>query len=492
MRTIIAKQMQVGEIDFKHIKIDLTSRDEMSQLFLGLQYIFITPKFRVRVFNSLKKIIPAEVDMNNGRNGMTLWKIFVLDNVRLNCHWDYDKLTDIANNHRTLRQVLGHGLTDDNYRYPLQTIKDNLRLLTPEISAELSQVVVDAGHELTRQKADEALSGSADSFPVETNVHFPTDINLLLDAMRKTITLTGQLCSKLQVTTWHQSKYHFRKIKRLFRTAQQTRRSKAKNAEKRARREELIITAHTAYIDLATSEVKKITRTLAALQTDSDDLPKIQELEKYIRHGERQINQIRRRVLLGETIPHHEKVFSLFEEHTEWISKGKAGVSQELGLQVAIVRDRFGFILHHHVMEKEHDVDVAVSLIEATQKRFPNFKGCSFDGGFYNPENAHRLAGLLDWVVLPKKGKLSAAVKAIINTPEYIQRRHQHSAVESSINALENHGLSRCPDHAIDGFKRYVAIAVLARNLQILGRIIQVKEQKRCERKRQSCVIQKK
>jgi len=32
----------------------------------------------------------------------------------------------------------------------------------------------------------------------------------------------------------------------------------------------------------------------------------------------------------GETIPHNEKVFSIFEEHTEWISKGKAGVSQEL------------------------------------------------------------------------------------------------------------------------------------------------------------------
>jgi hypothetical protein len=41
--------------------------------------------------------------------------------------------------------------------------------------------------------------------------------------------------------------------------------------------------------------------------------------------------------------------------------------------------------------------------------------------------------------------------------------------VESAINALENHGLDRCLDHGIDGFKRYVSLAVLARNIQILG-----------------------
>ena len=47
--------------------------------------------------------------------------------------------------------------------------------------------------------------------------------------------------------------------------------------------------------------------------------------------------------------------------------------------------------------------------------------------------------------------------------------------MESSINALENHGLDRCPDHGIDGFKRYTAFAILARNLQIVGSIEQKK-----------------
>ncbi len=53
------------------------------------------------------------------------------------------------------------------------------------------------------------------------------------------------------------------------------------------------------------------------------------EIERYLSHADRQIDQIRRRVVEGEKIPHNEKVFSIFEEHTEWISKGKAGVSDE-------------------------------------------------------------------------------------------------------------------------------------------------------------------
>jgi len=51
------------------------------------------------------------------------------------------------------------------------------------------------------------------------------------------------------------------------------------------------------------------------------------------------------------------------------------------------------------------------------------------------------------------------------------QARKQHSAVESAINALEVHGLDKCPDHGIDAFERYVALAVLSRNIQKLGTI---------------------
>ena len=196
---------------------------------------------------------------------------------------------------------------------------------------------------------------------------------------------------------------------------------------------------------------------------------------KYIADALRQIDQIERRVINGETIPHHEKVFSIFEEHTEWISKGKAGVPVELGLNVCILKDQFGFILYHQVMQNETDDKVAVPMVKEALKRFPNLSQCSFDKGFHSNENQDQLAELLKKVILPRKGKLSPARKAIESAEDFKLARRKHSAVESSINALENSGLDRCPDHGINGFKRYVALSVVARNLQSVGHIMQQK-----------------
>ena len=71
-----------------------------------------------------------------------------------------------------------------------------------------------------KKKAGEALRGRCDSFVLETNVHFPTDINLLCDAMRKVITLTAQWCECLGMSDWRQHAYNARHVKRLMRTAQ--------------------------------------------------------------------------------------------------------------------------------------------------------------------------------------------------------------------------------------------------------------------------------
>ena len=114
-----------------------------------------------------------------------------------------------------------------------------------------------------------------------------------------------------------------------------------------------------------------------------------------MRHAARQIDQIRRRVLEGETIPHTEKVFSIFEEHTEWIAKGKAGVPQELGLKVCLVEDQYGFFLNHLVMRKTTDDKVAVPFMMETKERFPDLVSCSFDKGFYSPSNRKRLEKVL-------------------------------------------------------------------------------------------------
>jgi hypothetical protein len=379
--------------------------------------------------------------------------------------------------------MLGHGLMDDDYQYDLQTLKDNISLFTPEILDNINQIVVRYGHQIAGKKKDEKLTGSCDSFVVETDVHYPTDINLLFDAIRKMLTLTMVICGSMNLPDWRQGKHHLRKIKRLFRNAQRLKNSAAKDPVKKAHQEQLIISAHEAYIDMAQFYVDKVRQTLAKI--DPVDILmsfRISEVQDYIGHAERQMDQIRRRIINHETIPHGEKIFSLFEPFTEWISKGKAGVPVELGLKVCIVKDQFQFILHHRVMQKQTDDQIAVSIIQETQSRFPDFLGCSFDKGFHSPINQKELPEMLDHCVLPRKGKLSAISREIENSEEFIKARRKHSAVESAINALENHGLDRCLDHGLHGFKRYVALAVVAHNIQILGNMLLQKELKQEQR----------
>lgn len=483
MRKVIDIQMKFGEVDISTIEFDPRSRDEIPKLLMGLQGIYCNCKVRDEIFTILRDVIPGDVDQNNGRRGMDLWKILVLGTLRLNCNWDYDKLKDIANNHKTLRLMLGHSSVLDDYHYPLQTLKDNLSLFTPEVLDRINRIVVQHGHQLMSKKKDEELRASCDSFVVETDVHYPTDINLLFDAMRKVILLIMVLCDDLGVSGWRKGVYNLKKIKMYFRKAQQLKRSTSKDKTKRAERDQLIIDAHMAYMDLANSIIERAKETISLVSsTDLMVNLRIAKVQKYIADAERQIDQIRRRVAEGETIPHPEKVFSLFEEHTEWINKGKAGVSQELGLKVCVVKDQYGFLLHHRVMQKETDDQIAVPIIKETKERFPQLISCSFDKGFHSPENQNQLRDILDHVILPRKGKLSAINKEIENSEEFKEARRKHSAVESSINALENHGLDRCLDHGIHGFKRYVGLAVLARNIQIIGHILQQKELKRIQK----------
>ena len=82
---------------------------------------------------------------------MHLWKILVLGVLRLNLNWNYDRLREMANQHSTIRQMLGHGF-DDREQYKLQTIKDNVSLLTPELLNQINDVVVAAGHDVVGKK----------------------------------------------------------------------------------------------------------------------------------------------------------------------------------------------------------------------------------------------------------------------------------------------------------------------------------------------------
>ena len=430
MRVVQNPQMQIGEADISQIRFDPKSRDDIPKILRGLQHLYMDIPLRTKIFQLLETEISPEVSKCNGRPGMALWKILVCGVVRLDLNEDYDRLHELVNHHDTIREMLGHAAFDEE-TYHYQTLKDNVSLFTPELLDKINQLVVSAGHVLVKKKEGEALRGRCDSFVVETDVHFPTDINLLYDAMRKVITLTAQWCDERDVSDWRQHAYNVRHLKRLMRAAQNRKRSKAKSEKQQNKNETLIVKAHQEYLDVAERYLQKARATIALFErqgfTGESDIVKKLEIEGFMQHAVRQIDQTKRRVINGEIIPHDEKVFSIFDR---------------------------------------------------------NWSACSFDKGFHSPGNRTVLKEQLEQVVLPGKGKLSQLARAAEQTEPFIKARHAHSAVESAINALEVHGLDMCPDHGIDGFKRYIAFAVVARNIHRIGDILWKQEQLREQRKR--------
>lgn len=140
----------------------------------------------------------------------------------------------------------------------------------------------------------------------------------------------------LDLTEWRQSAYHLRCFKKSYRLIQKHKHSTSQDEAQRQAKQAQIEAAYQTYLDQAEITVQRAHATRQRLsQAHGLPTPMLAELDAYLAHAERQIDQIRRRVLQGETISHGEKVFSIFQPHTGWIGKGKVGVPVELNLQMA-------------------------------------------------------------------------------------------------------------------------------------------------------------
>jgi len=198
---------------------------------------------------------------------------------------------------------------------------------------------------------------------VKTDVHFPTDINLLFDAIRCAIRDVARYAQANELTAWRQYKFNIRKCKQAMRKIQKMKHSTSKHADKKLKRQQEIRKAYYDYIVLVQKFIDKIQETLkvpVAASICNAAYPVI--INENINYAIQQIDLIQRRIFNNEKIPHKDKIFSIFQPHTEWINKGKAGVPVELGLRVCIVEHASGYILNHKVMENETDSQIVVDL----------------------------------------------------------------------------------------------------------------------------------
>jgi len=188
-------QFKLGQSSLSKIKLDYTSRDDITKLLLGIQSISLNKEAQTKIFQILEKTIKVK---SIGRLGMSLWRILILGLLRQVINADYDRVHNLANNHAELRQFLGHGMIDCNDRYSLQSIKDNISLLTEDALDEINTVTAQLGHGMLDSRLTKQINVKTDSFVVKSNAHYPTDTSLLLDAMKFLIDLIGTLAKNMR------------------------------------------------------------------------------------------------------------------------------------------------------------------------------------------------------------------------------------------------------------------------------------------------------
>ncbi len=187
---------------------------------------------------------------------------------------------------------------------------------------------------------------------------------------------------------------------------------------------------------------------------------------------DKHLDLVDRRLLKEETIPAAEKVFSTLEPHTEWIQKGKQRPNVELGHRLLVATDQNEWVQDYDVPVGGVDVKQSVPVADRLLGHYGEgqIASLSFDKGFTCAGDRDLLSLYVQTVVMPKRGKKNAAETERESEKKFVALRRQHSAVEGDINALEHHGLNRCLDVGLDGYRRYVGYGVLNHNLHIVGR----------------------
>lgn len=482
MRKRFEQQLSVDIIPIPLVKIPAYKRDELPPTLLALQFIFIDQELNQEVFIILEDAI-LKGKKETGCTGMDLWHILVLGVVRMTLDINYDRLWDMANHHKLIRQIMGIESTNgfgDEKLIPYNTIRENVSLLDDATMYKINTLVVKAGHQIVKKK-EEKLNVKVDTYVMESNVHFPSDISLLWDAGRKSTQIIMDFEKEFNLKGWRKSKFWLRSLKNQFRDLSKTCQSGGKEKEKNVKEKA------KEYLRLARQLNNKI---VESKETIYEGLTRMQSLlalivlDYYHDMLTKHIDLVERRLIKGEIIPHEEKLFSIFEPHTEWIKKGKANNKVEIGHNILVATDQFGFILTHKVVEKQADVELSLPLADKLILLYDeqSFYSISFDKGFWKREYKELLQLYFEKVIMPKKGSKNKIEQAEESSKEFKKLRNKHSGIESNINSLEHHGLNRCPDKGKKGFIKYAAIGVLAYNLHRLGMVLINQQEKRLQK----------
>jgi IS5 family transposase len=406
----------------------------------------------------------------SGRNGLTATQVLrSLVLMRLK-NWDYRELRERIADGLTLRQFT------DFYCAPVpkhDAFQRGFIRLTPQTLNAVNDLVVRAAVELG---LEDGAKLRVDTTVVQTDIHHPTDNTLLWDVVRVVTRLVRRLAKALglrrikgfcdRTRSAHRRMYEIQRMTTRQRHEQQTGTYRVLIGIV----EEVVGNARAGLEKTGKMRGKDMFADLA-----------IEELRREIEHfcglGDRVIDQTRRRVLDGEQVPTGEKIYSIFEPHTDLIKRGKVRTPIEFGHKVFLAESAQGLITQYEVLKGNppDEVHVARSLQCHRQSfgRAPELYGS--DRGFFSEPNlaSCRHAGVKLVCIPQRGGKRTPRREAYERSAVFKKGQRFRAGIEGRISVLfRGRGMKRCLAEGRDRFELWVGAAVLANNLMRIAALL--------------------
>jgi transposase, IS5 family len=468
----VARQISFADIELMRQGVRLEPRLEAISRFLDSQHEMIE-RVRRDLVRGLKK-------PRKGRRGLTAPQVLrsqVLMRVK---NWDYRELRERIADGVTLRQFT------DFYCDPVpkhDAFNRGFNRLTPQTLEAINDMVVQAAVALG---LEDGAKLRVDTTVVETDIHHPTDNTLLWDVVRVVTRLIGRLAKALELRRIkgfrdrrRSARRRMYEIQRLTTRQRQGARSRQTTTYREliGIAEEVVASARTALDKTRKLRGKDL---LAAMTIDALR----DQITHYCGLGERVINQARRRVLDGEQVPNAEKIYSIFEPHTDLIKRGKVRTPVEFGHKVFLAESAKGLITQYEVLKGNpaDEVHVAPSLRRHRRafRRAPELYGA--DRGFFSEQNVTVcVQGAVKTVCIPQRGGSKTPQRqAYERSAAFKQGQRFRAGIEGRISVLmRGRGMKRCRAEGAERFALFVGAAVLANNLMIVAALLTKRSSRR-------------
>ncbi len=379
---------------------------------------------------------------------------------------------------RELRERIADGLTLREFtRFGAASVPKHKAfhrasaLLTPATLAKVNALVVDLAVAL---KLEDARWVRMDTTVSETDIHFPTDSTLLWDAVRALTRSAARILEEIPELP-ERLFNRTRSARRRMQEIQRMTRSQRRTMQEPKYRELIKISSQVIHNVRAVAKAAQAVVPRLDLEVGLRVEGLCEEIAHYAGLGERVVAQTRRRVLQKESVPATEKLYSIFEPHTDLIKRGKAEKPVEFGHKLFLAEGRSGVIFDYQLLQGNPNDEIHVKpWLRRHIERFGKAPTVAAgDRGFHSDANVEELrAAGVKLECLPQRGGKKSAERAAYEKSRPFRRAQRFRAgIEGRISVLSRgRGMKRCRLQGRHRFELFIGLVVLANNLLVIGR----------------------